>query len=415
MKQMYSHYLVVLWLLSNFLSFSTITAQQVWQLTNSKVDYPIYKFISHDDQLYAAFYGAGVYKTANEGEEWLSCHNGLNNFLVRDLVVVGNRLFVGTNRGGVFSSSDNGGSWQAANDEVLYKNIWSLAAIDNRLFAGTAKGLFYTDDAGGSWQKANLPRPKTHHQIIFSLGVKGRSIIAGSNEYIYLSEDAGVTWEQIQTPTTLDIMSVQVQNNTWLLGTSGDGILSSENGIEWQVWNKSTGNTRTLILTEQTLIAGSALEGVVDMQAGESFTNLNEGFTSNGASSPAIKSLGYHDGKLYAGTYKQGIWRYDIPKSTLAPPTTNTQKNWRDVNVFPNPTSDGIITLAYQLEESNHTHIELFDSYGKRIAQISPPIEQYKGTHQLNYDMNGLSGGTYYFHLQIGDQKITKQVVLIKQ
>ncbi len=381
-----------------------------WQQTNSELDYPIYQFVSHDDNLFAALYGAGVFKTADEGENWIPCHNGLSNFLARDLVVSGDNLFVGTNKGGVFKSSNNGESWQAVNDAVLHKNIWSLLATESRLFAGTAKGIFFTDDEGSTWQKANLPRPEAHHQMIFSFGVNGRSILAGSNSHVYLSEDMGETWEQIKVPTGLDVMTIKVQNGSWLLGTSGEGILSSVDGRNWKVWNQEAGNTRSLILVENNLVLGLAVGGVVDVAADQSQTNLNEGFTD-----PSIKSLGYHDGKLYAGTYKKGIWRYDIPKTDFTPLPTNNRKVRKTVNVFPNPTTDGIITITYELETTANTYIELFDAFGKSIAQISPLSEQYKGFHQVSYDMNGLTGGTYYFHLQLGDRKVTKPIVLIKQ
>lgn len=390
-----------------------------WQQTNSEIDYPIYKFVSHADNLYAAMYGAGVYKTADEGENWTACHNGLSNFLARDLVVLDNILFVGTNRGGVFKSSNGGESWTLANDETLSKNIWSLLADGDRLFAGTSRGLYFTDNGGMGWQKAALPKANAHHQIIFSLGIKGRAIIAGSNSHIYLSEDFGETWEQIEVPTKLDIMTIRVQNDLWLLGTSGEGILSSADGRDWQFWNKETGNTRSMILTDNSLVLGLSGQGVVSVGNSadggeEEINNLNTGFTNAAINSPSIRSVGYHQGKLYAGTYKQGIWRYDVPKAEFIPPITTSRKVWKDVSIFPNPTTDGIVTLAYELTENTKTQIELFDTFGKSIAQIAPPSEQYKGVYQVNYDMSSLSGGTYYFHLQLGERSITKSVVLMK-
>ena len=209
------------------------------------------------------------------------------------MVVSGDNLFLGTNKGGVFKSADSGESWQAINDDVLHQNVWSLLATESRLFAGTAKGIFFTDDEGSTWQKANLPRPQAHHQMIFSLAVKGRSILAGTNSHVYLSEDFGATWQQIKVPTRLDIMTIQVQNDTWLLGTSGEGILSSEDGINWKVWNGDTGNTRSMILTNNSLILGLSGQGVIDVSDKENSSNLNNGFTN-----PSIRSVGYHNGKL---------------------------------------------------------------------------------------------------------------------
>ena len=288
MKRLNTRNKITVWLILLTYPFSFIFTQQVWQATNSEVDYPIYKFVSTEDHLYAAFYGAGVYKTTDEGDTWTACHEGLSNFLARDLVRKGANLFVGTNSGGVFKSADNGASWQAANDDLLAKDIWSLASTDDRLFAGTSKGLFFTDNDGATWQKAALPRPKAHHQIIFSLSINGQSILAGSNSYVYLSEDFGETWEQIKVPTSFDIMTIEIQNNTWLLGSSGTGILSSENGRDWKIWNEAAGNTRSLILTESSLILGLSQQGVVNANDNQNLNAFNEGFTN-----PSIRSLGY--------------------------------------------------------------------------------------------------------------------------
>ena len=413
MKRLSSLYKSLLWLVLLTLPFSFLFAQQIWQPTNSETDYPIYQFLSHDDHLYAAFYGAGIFKTADEGNTWTACHQGLTNFLARDLVVLDNTLFVGTNKGGIFKSLDGGDTWQASNGGGLNQNIWSLLAVNNRLFAGTSKGMYFTDDAGNTWQKVTLPRPIAHHQIIFSLGVNGNQIIAGSNNAIYLSEDLGETWQQIKVPTSFDIMTISVQNDLWLLGTSGEGIISSQDGINWSFWNKESGNTRSLILVEEDLVLGSAVQGVMSIgntiNDGTTINNLSEGFAS-----PSIRSVGYHQGKLYAGTYKQGIWRYDVPQGNFAPPITTTRNTRKAVHLYPNPVESGLVTLEYNLAENTTTYIHLFDAFGKNIAQIAPPTEQYQGFHRVQYNMDDLMDGTYYFHIQLGDQLITKSIVLIK-
>ena len=163
-----------------------------------------------------------------------------------------------------------------------------------------------------------------------------------------------------------------------------------------------------MILTDNSLILGLSGQGVIDASDTDNFNNLNEGFTN-----PSIRSVGYHNGKLYAGTYKQGIWRYDIPKADLIPPIT-TQKVTTNVAIYPNPVENGLVTLTYNLVENTNIHIQLFDAFGKNIAQITPLSEQYKGVHQTSYNMNELGGGTYYFHLQLGDRLVTKPIVLIK-
>jgi len=407
MKRFSEISLIIVYSFLAILMPQTLNAQLSWQATNSEIDYPIYKFVTHDNYLYAAFYGAGVYKTADEGETWLPCHNGLTNFLARDVVVAGDNLFVGTNGGGIFKSTDNGDTWSAVNDE-LNQDIWSLLAINNRLFAGTTKGLFYSDDSGNTWQAITLPLPKGYQQIIFSLGTKDGHILAGSNSHVYLSEDRGETWKRFKVPTNLDINTITIQNNLWLLGTSGDGIISSQDGKDWNFWNKQTGNTRSLVLVKENVVLGAAIHGVLSIGNDLNAVGFNEGFTS-----PAIRSVGYHDGKLYAGTFRQGIWRYDIPKGDVLPSTT-TYRSTKAVNIYPNPVDNAWVTLTYNLAENTTAQIHLFDAFGKNIAQIAPLSEQYKGVHQVSYDMNGLGAGTYYVHLQLGEELVTKSIVLIK-
>jgi len=205
-------------------------------------------------------------------------------------------------------------------------------------------------------------------------------------------------------------MSIKAQNDDWLLGTSGTGIISSTDGINWSVTYKDGGNVRSMVVNNNnSLIISFPQEGVRDLGNAQSFTDMNNGFSGE----ETIRSLAYHNTKLYAGTYHHGIWRYDIPPIGLIPPTSSRIAN-NKVNLFPNPTSDGQITLTYTLEEAAQTRIELLDAYGKRITQIAPLSENYKGFHQINYDVSHLGNGIYYLHLQLGDQAITKQLILIK-
>ncbi len=64
---LYLSLLFLAFVLPNFLY-----SQNLWQQTNSEVDYPIYDFVSKQNTLFAAFYGAGVYKTTDQGNNWIA-------------------------------------------------------------------------------------------------------------------------------------------------------------------------------------------------------------------------------------------------------------------------------------------------------------------------------------------------------
>ena len=245
------------------LPLTGIYAQFAWQKTASVDGYPTYKFISFEDELYAAMFGGGVFKTADEGENWIACHTGLSSYLTRDIAADGSTLYVATKDKGVLKSVDKGESWLAASDDLLHLDTWSLLSVKSRLFAGTSNGLYFTDNEGVNWHKASLPRQKAHHRIFFALATNGHSIMAGSSGYVYISNDSGKSWQEVKIPSDFEVRNITVQNDNWLIGTSGDGIFASNDGINWTAWNTVAKNPRSLLLVDNNIILGISTQGVI--------------------------------------------------------------------------------------------------------------------------------------------------------
>lgn len=400
MKQ-YRKYLLSLWLIS--FAFIPVFGQLIWQKTNSLEEFMVTDLQEHNDQLFACLHGAGVYKTEDEGETWIASGNGIASFFPRVLMSKGETLFVGTNGEGVFKSINDGLSWETASDENLNLDIWSMTVSENRIFAGTKQGIYYSDDEGNSWTKAELPKTRTHHSIIFSMVEKGNLIIAGSNQYVYLSEDRGITWSAKRLDTNLDIRTASVQGQLILLGTSGDGIFASSNGREWTNYRAGKSNVRSiLVLSEESLLLGLSNIGVL-----KDSLPINTGFFTQ----PAIKSLTVYKDTYYAGTFEDGIYRYGLK---LNPPEISTnQNNLKEARIYPNPTNEGLVFLAYKMDEPAEVTIQLYNSLGTLVAEVFQ-ANQNNGQHQVEYNMSNLDGGTYFFSLQIGNEQITKQVVLVK-
>ena len=386
------------------LSFAYIVngfGQLSWQPTNSIDSFMVSSLLSHGNELYAGMFGAGVYKTDDEGETWEECNNGLTSLIVRVLEKKGNTLYAGTKEAGIFKSTNKGKTWQSITSEPLHYDVWSILTNQNRLFVGTSAGLFFTDNDGGTWQKANLPRATTHHRIILALAAQGSKILAGSNSFIYLSDDSGETWEAIRLPTHLNVTSIKIHGNRWIIGTSGHGLYVSQDGKDWEVYDKPVGNIRTILPVNTELFLALPEQGVI-----KDTVAINEGFDE-----PHVKSLGFHQGKIYAGTYRDGVWRYDLPQ---LPQFKIANKPNKQVNLYPNPTPNGSVTLEYELETTKTVSIRLFDSFGKQIAEILPNSEQAKGFHQRHYDLSNLKNGTYFFQFLLGKEQITKAIVVIQ-
>jgi photosystem II stability/assembly factor-like uncharacterized protein len=366
--------------------------------------------------LFAATYGKGVFKTEDEGEKWVACNNGLEGLFITSLIKKGATLFLGTRHHGVYKSNNEGEKWISINDTTNSRKIISLFNHGDLLLIGTEKehfrgsgsgrgsGIYLSKDEGKNWFKSALPKTDAHHQTIFCFGAKGNKILAGSSQYLYQSEDKGRSWKAIKIPTHLCVTDIHLHGNQILIGTSGAGVFSSKNGEDWETLDEKRGNIRKIINAENALVMGIAIDGV--KQDGK---YINEGFFK-----PAIKSLSFHRGKLYAGTYKKGIWRYDIPKGNFVPPPNTSKQKWKDIKIYPNPVDNGQLTIEYELSQQATTSIQLYDSFGKRLAIISPPSPQFKGSYQVQYDMSHLIGGSYYLHLQLGERSISKPIIIIQ-
>jgi photosystem II stability/assembly factor-like uncharacterized protein len=154
--------------------------------------------IMSDDTIYAGT-SKGVYKSTNNGENWILKNNGLpqvvkntpiDTFIhIESMAKSGNNIFAGTRRG-VFMSTDNGDYWTAKNKSMENMAVYSLAVNGNNIYAGTEfGGVYLSTDNGDNWKKNDSLYTKSIASII----IKGNNIFVGGYG-VYLSTDNGNSW-----------------------------------------------------------------------------------------------------------------------------------------------------------------------------------------------------------------------------
>ena len=80
---------------------------------------------------------------------------------------------------------------------------------------------------------------------------------------------------------------------------------------------------------------------------------------------------------------------------------------------YPNPFNP-TTRISYMLPSSEFVNLKVYDIIGREIQTLVSEV-QTAGTYSINFDANELTGGIYFYRLQIGDKFVeTKKMLLIK-
>lgn len=111
-------------------------------------------FALNGDYVYAGGFNGSITISSDNGSSWIQSNLGTNSN-VKQLLVVGNDLYAATDAG-VFKSINNGIDWIQINTGLTNTVINSLAANSNYIFAGTGEGFFVSSNNGNNWELAGL-------------------------------------------------------------------------------------------------------------------------------------------------------------------------------------------------------------------------------------------------------------------
>ena len=399
------------------LSSLFLSAQMAWQSTSYTEATKINDFLSWGDSLYAATSNHGIQMTHDQGQSWQALNSGLSKLNVQALVRKDSLLFAGTLGQGVFVSSNRGQNWQPVSDSLLYSSVLALLVRQGRLLAGTQHGIYYSDNNGDSWQAASLPPRKAHHRMIFCLAANANKIIGGTSDYVYESQDNGTSWIQYKVPTDFGVFTATNYQGDILLGTGGDGLLYPTTGTGYSadpaVIQLDGVHLQALYADGVNLLSSIATAGV--------FFNhiaMNEGLEGDAIH---VSEFTSHQGELYAGTFKDGIWKYAlIPPPELeqaVEPRVSTESllHWTDLQVLPNPAGGDkeVVQLLYHLPQEGRIRLALYHETGQHIATLIDRFE-LQGDYQTSFDISGLQNGNYYFALHLKQSIIAQPLFLIR-
>jgi hypothetical protein len=149
---------------------------------------------------------------------------------------------------------------------------------------------------------------------------------------------------------------------------------------------------------------------------------LKDGKDYGGSSNKfKIKKTGLYDSGIYQVEMSNecGITSSRKAKITVTPKQTITdiENNTADqeISIYPNPLTANS-TLTINPSASGKVSVILTDLLGNKLANIFEDIIQQDQSEsiKLNIDNIGLSSGTYYLIIQMGDRVETRQISILK-
>ena len=185
------------------------------------------------DRIYVGTLNTGVWYSDDDGDSWLQVNDGFGPMSIRELSSIGTTLVAGT-KGGVFRKRVDADELTAINDDFIGHQVDSFAAMEGLLYVGGYIGnraeLFKSNDEGDSWFPIT---PKEMQHTVEALSVYGATLYAGTyGSGVFRSDDNGDTWTAVNdglTDRTVSTLLV-VNEDTVFAGTLEGGIFRTMDG-----------------------------------------------------------------------------------------------------------------------------------------------------------------------------------------
>ena len=170
---------------------------------------------SFNNEIYAATYNKGVYKSVDGGINWIKMNNGLLDSDLYSIYASSEGvLFTGTMAGKIYKSIDHGGSWVSLN-AVSGDAITTISdEINGNIFIGNYYGIYRSTDKGTVWKKCDSSITNVYEIKIHSNG----SIFVGASNGVFRSTDHGETWKSLLSSAEAVRTISIAKDNSILLG-----------------------------------------------------------------------------------------------------------------------------------------------------------------------------------------------------
>ncbi|MBK9638818.1 MAG: T9SS type A sorting domain-containing protein [Bacteroidetes bacterium] len=299
-------------------SFSTLFSQTQWSLTNGPQAGRISSVKADSNILYSAAWGAGVFRSIDNGTSWTNQSSGLPNLFTTSFCIDKGRIYVGLQYRPLSLSIDSGNTWTPLGIGSSYSNLSSISANDSLIVLITDNdSVRLSKDYGVTWKKINyqftsnnLLYPVVKDSFVFA-SVSGAGVYRlGLNDTAWVAFNNGLS--------NLNTKDIRVCGNRLYVSTGAGLFYSTNNGNSWAAVSNgiSSNAIKAMDINGSYLVAeDSTKEVFLSVDSGITWStlgiyplDLTYDITTNGSS-------------VLSGTYRNGVMR-----------TINNGLTWTEAN-----------------------------------------------------------------------------------
>lgn len=390
-------------------TFYIINCPAQWQQVNCPGSPWITNFSFNGTTVLAGSNEKGLYKSIDEGLNFVQSDSGLpENALVKAIEFFDGDYYAGIDGGlssdySIFRSTDNGETWVPIG--WFIETVLSMVVKDQKLFVSFSDtGIKYTTDKGNTWIDAGLAGTRirtlvTNNQYIFA-GYWG----------VYKTTNDGITWDTTGLSDKY-IYDLDYSDGNIYAATSNGMYSSSNNG---QNWNKifDGGQTTKLVIGVKVLdgqvFAATQHDGIFrSTDHGSSWLYIGDGLFSN-----ILYSIEASNNYLFTTT-NNIIWRRPLSEVLTSIEQQPTQLvEFKLVQNYPNPFNPSTC-IQYAIGSRQFVQLKVYDVLGNEVSTLVDE-EKPSGMYNVQFTMNNLSSGIYFYQLKTGEYLETKKMILVK-
>jgi hypothetical protein len=208
----------------------------------------IYSIISHGSFLFAGTTN-GLFRSGNNGASWDSVLSDLpSNSHISCFAGNGATLLAGTAGGSIFKTINNGSNWVQSNTGLSAMSIYAFTVSGGKILAGTQDGIFASTNNGDNWESMN--GGLSGNLVTRSFVLSGQDIFAAVGGLVYLLKNGTAQW--------IPVHSGLLAQNVTALETNG-GFLFAAN-FSGGIWRRPLSEMITSISDRSVVPAQFFLE-----------------------------------------------------------------------------------------------------------------------------------------------------------